>query len=265
MEKKICIKCELEKDITDFYKGKNQCKSCKILYQKELTKNKIIENSNLERRECSNCNEEKDILFFNKYGSKCKECESIYYQKNKDVISERKKKYNLDNKEKNKIRWSNYYEKNKDIVLEKGRNRYDYEYKRQYYLDNKEHLREKRIERYKYRIKSDDIYRLRLSLKNMIRSSFIRQYTNKSKRTIEILGCSFEEFKLYLESKFEPWMTWENRGLYNGEFNYGWDIDHIIPLSSAETEEDIIRLNHYTNLQPLCSKINRDIKKNKWK
>ena len=58
-------------------------------------------------------------------------------------------------------------------------------------------------------------------------------------------------------------MTWENKGLYNGELNYGWDIDHIIPLSSAETEEDIIRLNHYSNLQPLCSKINRDIKKGK--
>ncbi len=58
-------------------------------------------------------------------------------------------------------------------------------------------------------------------------------------------------------------MTWENRGLYNGEFNYGWDIDHIIPISFAKTEEDIIKLNHYTNLQPLCSKINRDIKKDK--
>ena len=56
-------------------------------------------------------------------------------------------------------------------------------------------------------------------------------------------------------------MIWENKGLYNGEFNFGWDIDHIIPLSSAKTEKDIIRLNHYTNLQPLCSKINRDIKK----
>ena len=69
--------------------------------------------------------------------------------------------------------------------------------------------------------------------------------------------------KLYLESKFEPWMNWENRGLYNGEFNHGWDIDHIIPISSAETEEDLIKLNHYTNLQPLCSKVNRNIKKNK--
>jgi hypothetical protein len=83
----------------------------------------------------------------------------------------------------------------------------------------------------------------------------------KQNKTSDILGCTFEEFKLYLESKFEDWMTWENRGLYNGEFNYGWDIDHIIPTSSAKTEEEIIKLNHYTNLQPLCSKINRYIKR----
>jgi hypothetical protein len=57
-------------------------------------------------------------------------------------------------------------------------------------------------------------------------------------------------------------MTWDNKGLYNGELNYGWDIDHIIPTSIANTEEELIKLCHYTNLQPLCSKINRDIKKN---
>ena len=48
------------------------------------------------------------------------------------------------------------------------------------------------------------------------------------------------------ESKFESWMTWDNYGLYNGELNYGWDIDHIIPLASAKT---------------VCSKVNRYIKK----
>jgi hypothetical protein len=59
-------------------------------------------------------------------------------------------------------------------------------------------------------------------------------------------------------------MFWENYGLYNGELNYGWDVDHIIPLSSSESEEGIIKLNHYTNLQPLCSKVNRDIKKDSY-
>lgn len=39
-------------------------------------------------------------------------------------------------------------------------------------------------------------------------------------------------------------MNWGNHGLYNGEFNYGWDLDHIIPISSATTKEEMIDLNH---------------------
>jgi hypothetical protein len=89
-----------------------------------------------------------------------------------------------------------------------------------------------------------------------------RNFTKKSK-TIDIVGCSFEEFKLYIESKFEPWMNWGNYGLYNGTFNCGWDIDHIIPMAKAISEEDVKKLNNYTNLQPLCSYINRNIKRDK--
>lgn len=58
-------------------------------------------------------------------------------------------------------------------------------------------------------------------------------------------------------------MNWENYGKCNGEFNFGWDIDHIIPTSSGKTEEEIIMLNHYTNLRPLCSHVNRNLKRNK--
>lgn len=72
-----------------------------------------------------------------------------------------------------------------------------------------------------------------------------------------------ETFKLHLENQFESWMNWRNKGLYNGTPNFGWDIDHIIPLSSAVNETDIIKLNHYTNLRPLCSYVNRYVKRDK--
>ena len=57
-------------------------------------------------------------------------------------------------------------------------------------------------------------------------------------------------------------MNWENYGKYNGELNYGWDIDHVIPVSFGDTEDELIKLNHYSNLKPLCSKVNRDLKRN---
>jgi hypothetical protein len=67
---------------------------------------------------------------------------------------------------------------------------------------------------------------------------------------LEIVGLSSEELKIYIESKFLEGMTWENYGLH------GWHIDHIIPLSSVKTEDEIIKLCHYTNLQPLWAKDN---------
>jgi hypothetical protein len=100
-----------------------------------------------------------------------------------------------------------------------------------------------------------------ISEKNKI---YQKEYYYKNKIYVDnVLLSDDEKSDSRKESKFESWMSWENKGLYNGELNYGWDIDHIIPLSSADIEEDIIRLNHYTNLQPLCSKVNREIKKDK--
>ena len=92
--------------------------------------------------------------------------------------------------------------------------------------------------------------------------NFNHNGAKKNSKTAQILGCSFEEFRQHIESKFELWMNWNNRGKYNGNPNYGWDLDHIIPTSTAITEKDVIKLNHYTNYQPLCSFINRDVKKN---
>jgi len=96
-----------------------------------------------------------------------------------------------------------------------------------------------------------------------IRRAFKKKGIVNSKTVCQILGCSYQDFKIYIESKFESWMNWDNYGLYNGQLNHGWDLDHIVPKSIAKTEEDILKLNHYTNFTPLCSKTNRDIKKNK--
>ncbi len=71
----------------------------------------------------------------------------------------------------------------------------------------------------------------------------------KNRGTRDFLGCSWGFFESYLESKFLPGMSWENRIL--------WEIDHIVPLSSARTEDDIFKLSHYTNLQPLWARENR--------
>lgn len=91
--------------------------------------------------------------------------------------------------------------------------------------------------------RTDPLYRSIEAARGMIRGSISRMgYTKKAKSTT-ILGCSFPQFKKHIEEKFVDGMTWLNHG--------EWHIDHIKPLSTANTEEEVLKLNHYTNLQPL--------------
>lgn len=62
--------------------------------------------------------------------------------------------------------------------------------------------------------------------------SLFRKSLTKNKKTEDIIGCSYDDFKLYIESKFEPWMNWDNYGLYNSPSCTGWDLDHIVPIFS---------------------------------
>lgn len=92
------------------------------------------------------------------------------------------------------------------------------------------------------------MFSMKVRLRNLIRNSFRKQGYSKKSKTNSILGITFEEFKIYFESKFIDNMSWDNMG--------EWHIDHIIPLSSAKSEEEMIKLCHYTNLQPLWGKDN---------
>ena len=176
-----------------------------------------------------------------------------YVLKNKDKVESQQKKWRDKNPDKVNTYVKNYSKNNPNKIREN---------RKKYYLINKE----KEIKNYnEYRINrkiTDKLFKLKSNIRCLISNSFKKNKFKKTSKTANILGCTYEEFKIHLESKFESWMNWNNKGLYNGIENYGWDIDHIIPLSTANTEDDVIKLNHYTNLQPLCSKVNRDIKKN---
>ena len=96
--------------------------------------------------------------------------------------------------------------------------------------------------------------------------SFNRKVTNgwsKLRKTKDILGCDMQYFRDHIEKQFLNWMTWDNYGnICNlSEFDCSWDLDHIIPVSYAKTEEELHQLNHWSNYQPLCSKVNRYVKK----
>lgn len=96
--------------------------------------------------------------------------------------------------------------------------------------------------------------------KEILRARLNRAIKNKQKSgsAVDDLGCSIENFISHIESQFEPWMTWENRGRYNKNIKT-WQIDHIIPLDSfnLEVKEDFLKANNYTNLRPLCARENR--------
>ena len=85
--------------------------------------------------------------------------------------------------------------------------------------------------------------RLSKRLRNRTRQAFTRRKWWKASRSESLLGCNFDIAKQWLESKFVEGMSWGNMG--------EWHIDHIKPLASAKTLEELIMLCHYTNLQPL--------------
>jgi hypothetical protein len=179
---------------------------------------------------------------------KHKEQKKIWYQANKERIKAKRKKYYEENIDKIK----EYRQENKEKIRESNY---------QYYIKNNQTINEKRTQKWKEKYDSDPMFKIKHILRTGVQRMLKKTNVQKFSKTELTLGCSFMEFKNYIESLWQPWMNWDNYGLYNGTENYGWDIDHIIPLSSAKTKEELLSLFKYTNCQPLCSKINRNIKK----
>lgn len=278
---KLCKECGRELDESEFYKdnrGKGYlstlCKECtknkhkkyykdnrqKIL-EREREKDKSEYKRNLGKlyaekninsdifngvKVCPRCKRELDKHNFSKVITSkdglsvyCKECKK---EKRKEESENEKrnrieatKKWRLKNADHIKEYNKKYKDEHRDEVRES--------YKK-YKDNNREKINDIQNIYTKRRLKTDELYKFKFQTRNMIRTSLYRRGYKKNSHTEKILGCSFDDAKNHLE---ETWLN--NYGTpYNGEAVH---IDHIIPLSTAKTKEDVIRLCHISNLQYL--------------
>jgi hypothetical protein len=98
----------------------------------------------------------------------------------------------------------------------------------------------------------NDVY-IKKSIRSCINISISKRY-KKTRKSEEMLGKPISEVIEYIESLWQPGMSWENKGTRD---EFGWDIDHICPCSQAQNEDELIKLQHYTNLRPMWSMDNR--------
>ena len=169
----------------------------------------------MERKQCNECKEYKELYHFHmdrgKPRSNCRVCHN------------QKKKNNYNNK--------------RELYIEKMR-----------LYDKSPKAKRQRSEGESKRVKSDALYKLKKTCRSRLQKAITGWC--RSKKTEEIIGCSWVELKTHIENQFQEGMTWENHGYH------GWHIDHIIPLASAQNLQEVEKLSHYTNLQPLWAQDN---------
>ena len=185
---------------------------------------------------------------------------TLYFQKNKEKIYEKKRKLreNPDYVEKQKIYWKEYRKKNKEVLRKQGaayliKNRKKTNARQAKWRKNNPEKSAEYHKRYNDKKLGTPLWRLEANCRSRIKDAFKNKGFKKNSKTQIILSCSYEELKCHIEAKFKKGMTWENYGHWSfGEFpEREWVIDHIAPLDLAETEEELIALSHYSNLQPL--------------
>ena len=192
---------------------------------------------------CNVCWVEKNYTeFHNRKDSKdglrndCKECNRIrrnnYRKLNKEKVNKWNKETYYRNIETHKKTKKIYRENNREKLNLLGKI---------WRENNKEKVKNYTKERRKYDIE----FKIRCNVRSRIKSFLNSKNIRKNTETFNIVGCEPSKLKEHIEKQFRDGMCWENYGLN------GWHIDHIIPLISGKTEDEIYKLCHYTNLQPL--------------
>lgn len=194
----------------------------------------------IECKECSRCKETKPLNMFRGTRNQCKSCE-------KELIKEWRNK----NKEHIKEYGKKYFQEHKEELKEKRKD-YMYEYRQTLkYKKHKKEYAKKNIEKYneyaRKRYKNDIMFKLKHNIRVELLRSFKIKNKKKNFHTEKIIGCSTETLINHLLDTYRKNYGYEWNGIENIH------IDHIVPLKEAQTEDELIKLNHYTNLQLLKS------------
>lgn len=267
--KRICINCNTEKVLEEYYKAKGcrdgirpECKQCVLNKQKIYTELNKDKNTATDKKYYV---KNKEVIAEK---SKLRRKENKNNQQWVDKERERLKQYSLENIEKEKERLKKFRENNKDSIREyqknyRNENKEDIAAsKKEYSNNNKEKIRSRHRVYKRERLKKDPQFKLRENMSNFLSKSLKQRNLNKCKAGWQsLVGYTAEQLKLHLEQRFTPEMSWENYGSY-------WHIDHIEPQSWFNYDS----MDHpafkacwaLDNLQPLEAKANMS-KSNRWK
>lgn len=242
IDKKIreCKKCGKVKPFNEFIKEQKclcgikwTCNECRNKRRRDLRltgkERYNLLNDSKQIRECKKCNQIKPFIDFSrnincKYGITftCKKClNEITAKKHKDNPLKRRNysnNYRVKNLEKVKT-WKTRSEEKNRVSMNKRR-------------------------RFQYH--NNPQRKIATSIRVSLRDALKVQNAEKRNKTLDLIGCSINDFCKHIEAQFDENMSWGNHGTY-------WHLDHIFPISKADLtiDSEVKRVMHYTNFQPL--------------
>ena len=204
----------------------------------------------MKTKKCPKCKKPKSISEFGK-NSSTKDGLQCYCKKHRKEyskspqIKQKSKEYQKERYKKNKdkiLRKQKYYQDNNKVKIAKR--------KKEYYLKKKDQINKQNKEYQRNRRKIDPNFKILQNLRRRVNK--VLKGNNKSKRTLELLGCTIEQLKQHLQSQFTEEMSWNNYGRgYNNKKE--WHLDHRIPCASFDLSKPKKQQEcfNYKNLQPL--------------
>ena len=211
-KQKICLDCGIEKPYTEFVIIKESkdglFRFCKSCCLTTMKQHPDFENLDNYTFPTILCQRDKPVNDFRKYFIGLKDSENEYLQIWRKRPKVQNRQTELNNERQQSGKLNQY---------------------RQTYYNNKPQAK------------------IAANMRSRIRGLLIRASTRKKNHTHELIGCSWYDLKMHLESLFLEGMSWENYGIN------GWHIDHIIPCNFFDLtkEDEQLKCFHFTNLQPL--------------